>query len=194
MEPSRDGGDEALLKGAARGDRSAFDRFMEGHAAQVLRFITLHVRDPDGAEDVLQETFLAAWRGASAFRGPGSARPWLLSIARRAAIRHGRRRAGEPQEPASLDEVPLGVLAREAGWGDDPAREERRLEVKELVEAGFSALAPEDREILLLRDLEGFSGEETAALLDLSLPAVKSRLHRARLRFMTRIRELDHGT
>lgn len=194
MSPPGDGGDEALLERAARGDRGAFDRFMDGHAAPVFRFITLHVRDSDTAEDVLQETFLAAWRGAASFRGPGSARSWLLSIARRAALRQGRKRAGEPRESASLDAVPLEVLAREAGWGDDPSGEERRLEVKELVEAGFAHLAPEDREILLLRDLEGFSGEETAALLGLSLPAVKSRLHRARLRFMTRIRELDHGT
>lgn len=194
MEPPADGGDPVLLQRAAGGDRRAFDRFMDGHAAHVLRFITLHVRDADRAEDVLQETFLAAWRGAGGFRGPGSARSWLLSIARRAALRQGRTRAGEPRDAAPLDQVPLGVLAREAGWGVDPGREERRLEVKELVEAGFDHLDPHDREILLLRDLEGFSGEETAELLGLSLPAVKSRLHRARLRFMTRIRELDDGT
>lgn len=194
MSPPGDGGDEVLLARTALGDREAFDRFMDAHAAPVFRFITLHVGDSDAAEDVLQETFLAAWRGASSFRGPGSARSWLLSIARRAALRQGRKRAGEPRNSASLDAVPLDVLAREAGWGNDPSGEERRLEVKELVEAGFAHLAPEDREILLLRDLEGFSGEETAALLGLSLPAVKSRLHRARLRFMTRIRELDHGT
>ena len=193
---SRDllGEDAELLRRAGLGEGEAFDAFMERHAAPVFRFIVLHAREPDRAEDVLQETFLAAWRGAGSFRGPGSARSWLLSIARRAALRDGRLRAGEPVTSVSLDSVPLDVLAREAGWGDDPGGEERRLEAKELVEAAFAALSPEDAEVLVLRDLEGFSGEEVADLLGVSLAAVKSRLHRARLRFMTRIRELDHGT
>jgi len=186
--------DPALLRRASGGDRESFDAFMERHAAPVFRFVALHVREPDRAEDVLQETFLAAWRGAGSFCGPGSARSWLLSIARRAALREGRLRAGEPVTSLALDSVPLDVLAREAGWGGDSGGEERRLEAKELVEAAFVALSPDDAEILVLRDLEGFSGEEVADLLGVSLAAVKSRLHRARLRFMTRIRELDHGT
>jgi len=186
--------DAVLLRRAGRGEREAFDAFMERHAAPVFRFVVLHVREPDRAEDVLQETFLAAWRGAASFKGEGAARSWLLSIARRAALRERRRRAGEPAVSISLDAVPLDVLAGEAGWGDDAATEERRLEARELVEAAFAALSPDDAEILLLRDLEGVPGEEVADLLGLSLAAVKSRLHRARLRFMTRIRELDHGT
>jgi RNA polymerase sigma-70 factor, ECF subfamily len=192
--PDPEGEDAHLLRRAGVGDREAFDAFMERHAAPVLRFVGLHVRETDRGEDVLQETFLAAWRGAGSFRGPGSARSWLLSIARRAALREGRHRAGNPVTSFSLDSVPLDVLAREAGWGEDPGGEERRLEAKELVQAAFAALSPDDAEILVLRDLEGFSGEEVADLLGVSLAAVKSRLHRARLRFMTRIRELDHGT
>lgn len=176
---------EALARASA-GDREAFDSFMERHAAPVLRFIRLHQPDLQQAEDALQETFVAAWRGSAGFRGDGSARPWLLSIARRAVLRQGRRRAGEPAESLELD-----GLAEEAGWGSDPDGPLRALELRDLVEQGFRVLSPEDREILLLRDVEGFSGEEAGELLGLSLPAVKSRLHRARLRFMTRIRELD---
>lgn len=159
---------------------------MARHAAPVLRFIRLHVRDEARAEDALQETFVAAWRGAGGFRGGGSARPWLLSIARRAVLRQARGRHAQPSDPVELER-----LAVEAGWGSEVDGPLRGLEARDLVERGFEALSSEDGEILLLRDLEGFSGEETAELLGISLPAVKSRLHRARLRFMNRIRELD---
>jgi RNA polymerase sigma-70 factor, ECF subfamily len=179
--------DPGALSRASAGDREAFDAFMERHAAPVLRFIRLHQPDLAQAEDALQETFVAAWRGAGDFRGGGSARPWLLAIARRAVLRQGRRRVGEPDEAVELD-----GLAEEAGWGADRDGHLHALELRDLVEQGFRVLSPEDREILLLRDVEGFSGEEVGQLLGLSLPAAKSRLHRARLRFMTRIRELDH--
>lgn len=178
------------LRRTAGGDREAFERFVDRHEAGVLRYVRNVVADPDRAEDALQDTFVAAWRGAAGFRGEGSARAWLLTIARNAVRRQGRRRAGEPERF-----VPLDSLALTAGWGqpaadDDPAR---RLETRELVERGFRGLDAADREILVLRDLEGFTNEEAARTLGLSVAAVKSRLHRARLRFTGNLREVDHA-
>ena len=139
------------------------------------------------AEDALQETFLACWRSAGTFAGGDSARHWLLAIARNAARRLYRRKRGEPHEFVSLDE-----LGREAGWGggaaDPPLAPDDRAAARETLEAALMTLSAEEREVLILRDLEGFSGEETASLLHLTLPAAKSRLHRARLRLAAALR------
>lgn len=184
--------DADLLAAAAVGDEEAFAHLVERHGGAVLRYAESLVGSGVGAaEDVLQETFLAAWSAAARFRGEAGARGWLLAITRQKAMRHFRRRAGEPDHLTSLAE-----LGEAAGWAveEDPAdRALRRLDLQ----AALAALAVEDREILLLRDVEGLSGEEVAALLGLGLAAMKSRLHRARLRLMAamtpRLKGGTHG-
>lgn len=178
-------GDRELIRRAAAGDREAFERIVERHQAAVHRYIRSIVHQAAAAEDALQETFLAAWRAAGTFRGEGGARPWLLAIARHASARQFRRRAGEP-----ADTTPLEDLGREAGWGGeaDPEAQALRRERLEILSAALAALAPDDREVIVLRDLEGLTGEEAASVLGLELPALKSRLHRARLRFAARLR------
>lgn len=175
--------DAEALRRTAAGEPDAYDRLVERHQAAVHRYIRVHERDPDRAEDALQETFISAWRAADTFRGDGSARAWLLGIARNAVRRQHRRRAGEPDH-----HEPLQALAAAAGWGDPIGP---RVEARELVRKGFAALSDDDREILVLRDSEGFTGEEVAEMLQLSLPAVKSRLHRARLRFVAALKGVD---
>ena len=179
--------DADLLRRCAGGDREAFRPFMERHLPAVERFLRALGAEPDRLDDAAQETFVAAWRHASGFRGE-DARPWLLGIARNALRRTARRRAGEPST-----HLPLEELAREAGWGSDDEMA-RHLVARETVRAGFAGLEPTDREILVLRDLEGFTGSEAADLLGISLAAQKSRLHRARLRFMASVRARVHAT
>lgn len=181
--------DVELLRKTASGDHSTFEVLVERHEGAILRFIRSISRDTGRVEDALQETFIAAWKAAGEFRGTGSARGWLLGIARHVVSRQYRRHAGEPSE-----HVPLHDLGVEAGWGEDaPHSLSKRLENRDLVEQGFKGLSSEDQEILILRDLEEFSAEEVAKTLGLSLAAVKSRLHRARLRFMANVREKTHG-
>lgn len=181
--------DVEILRKTASGDHSGFEVLVERHEGAVLRFIRGISRDPGRVEDALQETFIAAWKGAGEFRGAGSARGWLLGIARHIISRQYRRHAGEPSEHLSLPE--LGI---EAGWGEvAPDSLSKRLENRDLVEQGFKGLSPDDQEILILRDLEDFSADEVATALGLSLAAVKSRLHRARLRFMANVRGKTHG-
>jgi RNA polymerase sigma-70 factor (ECF subfamily) len=176
------------LRRTAAGDACAFERFVERHEASISRFLTNVLDDPAAAEDALQETFLAAWRAARRFRGESSVRTWVFAIARNAASRHYRRRDRVAEE-ATLDE--LGVLA---GWGADDEAGVRRVADRQLVAIGFRGLGPEEREVLVLRDFEGFSGQECADMLGLSLPALKSRLHRARLRFVGNLRrEMRYG-
>ncbi|MBW2527540.1 MAG: sigma-70 family RNA polymerase sigma factor [Deltaproteobacteria bacterium] len=175
------------LEDAARGRREAFTRVVERHQDAVFRLARALTPSEQEAEDVLQETFLSAYRHADAFRGEAAVRTWLLTIARRAAARQSRRRAGEPRDHAPLSE--LGVAA---GWGaeSDPEQQASDAERRRALDKALAALAPTDRAVIVLRDLEGMTGPAAAEVLGLTLPAVKTRLHRARLRLMA---ELHHG-
>jgi RNA polymerase sigma-70 factor, ECF subfamily len=190
-QPAEGLSDGALLARTANGDRAAFDLIVDRHRASVFRLARLLVPQQHEAEDVLQQAFLAAWRSASQFRGDASLRTWLLTITRHTALRMRERRHREP-----IDETPLDELGRAAGWGGpDPEALALASERRELLAAAFEALTPEDREVITLRDLEGLSGEQTAALLGVGLAAMKSRLHRARLALAVRVRnEVSRAT
>lgn len=179
--------DQILLSQAASGDASAFEAFVLCHREAVWRFTRSLTRDVGAAEDALQETFLSAWRSSASFRGGGSALGWLLSIARHAVYRQHKGRAGEPERMESLAE-----LGEAAGWGADFDPLDA-LMVKDEVGRALARLPVEDRELLLLREVEGLSNEDCAGLLGLGVRALKSRLHRARLRFVAQLRGEHHG-
>jgi len=179
--------DPELLSQVAVGDAQAFEAFVIRHREAVWRFVRSMTRDAGAAEDVLQETFFSAWRSSASFRGDGSALGWLFTIARNAVYRQHRGKAGEPEQMESLAE-----LGEAAGWGADPDPLDA-LVVKDEVGRAFARLIVEDREVLLLREVEGLTNEECARLLGLGLPALKSRLHRARLRFVAHLRGEHHG-
>jgi RNA polymerase sigma-70 factor, ECF subfamily len=176
--------DETLIARTAAGDPTAFDRLVRRHQAAVYRFARAAAPADDDAVEILRETFLAARRAASRHRDETSARPWLLALARQAIDRR-RPRSRE------ADLTPLRELARAAGWqsGGDGAIDESGP----AVEAAFAALPPEDREILTLCDREYFTVDEAARVTGLSDAAVRTRLHRARLRLLARLREDAHG-
>lgn len=186
--PTEGRADAELICAAAEGSAPAFDRLVERHQSAVYRFARALVADPAAAEDVLQETFLAAWRHAATYRGEASVRGWLLTIARHQAFRLRRAR---PLEPA--EEAPLERLALAAGFATEggPERAAMAAQRRERVAAALAALSAEEQEVLLLRDVEEFSGDETAGTLGVTLPAMKSRLHRARLHLAARLREED---
>ena len=143
------------------------------------------IRNDDAAEDALQETFLAAYRGAGGYRGEGRVRSWLLTIARNSAMRSVR-----AQPALEVDETGLDALGLEAGWGEppDPERLAESSERRAALRSALAELSPEDRAVIVLHDLEGLSGPETAQVLGLPLAATKSRLHRARLRLLATLR------
>ena len=151
---------------------------MDRHAASVYRFLVSRQAASDDAEDALQECFVSAWRSAATYRGSDSARGWLFSIARNALRRHHRRKAGEPEEME-----PLEKLGERAGWGAT-SDFSVRFEAEDELEWAMGQLSRCEREAVALRDLEGLTGEEAAEALGLSLAAMKSRLHRGRLRLM----------
>ncbi len=178
--------DAALLERSANGDAGAFAEFVALHQDSVFRFLRTLTHEQADAEDAMQEAFVSVWKNAAAYRGGRTARPWLFSIARNALRRQYRRRAGEPEQTEPLDS-----LGAQAGWGTgDQASLLNALADRDLLTRALVSLSTSDREILVMRELEGFSGEEAAELLELSVPAVKSRLHRARLRFMASLRRI----
>ncbi len=159
--------------------------FMERHDAAVHRFLTSLNAAPDEVDDALQECFVAAWRSAETFGGSASARGWLFTIARNALRRRHRRRVGEPSDPTSLEE-----LGERAGWGA-PDTILDSIGARETLLWALDRLSDEEREVVVLRDVEGFSGQETAEILGLQTAAMKSRLHRARLRLLAALRERE---
>jgi len=175
--------DAELLRLAAAGDEGAFARFVERHQAGVWRRALALTADASDAEDLLQETFLAAWRSAAAFRG-GSARSWLLTIAVHAWQRLGRKAA---RLQLAGDDESLDALALRAGWGGGEDEPDDRVPI---VQQAFARLSVDDRRLLTLRDIEESSGEAVAELLGLTLAAMKSRLHRARLRLAAAYEEV----
>jgi len=183
--------DVLLLERGAAGDERAFGVLVDRHGGAVRRYVRGLVSDDAAADDVLQQTFLDAYRGAAGFRAESQVRTWLFRIARNAAWHHRKREARfQPVEEAEVESLlELGVSA---GWGAaDPELLALRASRRESLWAAIQTLEPSDREIVLLRDVEEISGEDVAGLLGLSLAAMKSRLHHARLRLAAALRAAD---
>jgi len=165
---------DAVLEAARAGDRAALDQLVLTHRHGVYRYGLQVCRTTEDAEDAVQETLWAATRAIKTFRGTAtSIASWLFTIVRRECLRllEGHRR-----DPVMLEDE-LEIF----GGDDDP---ERRLDAQrraELLSAALAELAPLHREVILLRDIQELSAPEAAARLGISIDALKSRLHRARI-------------
>jgi len=182
--------DATLLARIAKHDTQALEQLFMRHHAGMHRYAVMTSHDTMAADDALQETFVAVWKHASDFRGTTSARGWLYTIARNAVRRQFRKRAGKEQV------VSLETLGAEAGWGDIAANDRvaAAIEDRERVHKALATLSEDDREVISVVDVEALSLEEAATALDLGLAALKSRLHRARLRFVAALaKEEDHA-
>ena len=162
--------DMMLVWAMAHGDEKALDELYARHGASLLVYLIGRMGDRQLAEDVLQEVMLAAWKGASRFRGESKVRTWLLAIARHRAINAQR---GHRLPCTRLDETiatsdvgPLDALVR------DVERDETRMALQEL--------PPDQQETLELIFYHGLSGPEVAAIQGVAPGTVKSRLHRAK--------------
>jgi RNA polymerase sigma-70 factor, ECF subfamily len=165
--PSRDLPTEAMLVARAlRGDEVAVEALVRTAAPAALAAARRVTGDASLAEDACQEAFLRAFRALGKFRPEASFRAWLRTIAVRCAIDVMRRR--RPESP--LPPEPPG------------APEDSRHEDADLLRAALAALSPVEREILLARELEGVDDREIARRLDMSVTAVRVRIHRARRR------------
>lgn len=163
-----------------------------------VRRLTHAVLGSASGQDATQETFLRALASLETFDpARGGVRSWFLGIARNVAFE--ALRAQRRVELGSTAELALFELAQGAGWGaepsdrDSPEREAMRAETQDQMLRALASLTPEDREVLILRDFEGLDGECAARVLAIDVVAMKSRLHRARLRLMATMRSLEEG-
>ncbi len=163
----------------------AFDKLYRDHVDLVYRYAYRLCGEAESAKDLVQETFLNAYRGLQQFRSDAKASTWLYTIASRACFRMRRKRKGAPEHELSLEDfVPTSEGEFRLQIPIEGMTPEEALENKELREAleqAINKLPRKYRMPLVLRDMEGLSAAEAAAVMGLSERAVKSRLHRARL-------------
>jgi RNA polymerase sigma-70 factor, ECF subfamily len=172
---------DTLLAAAQAGDLDALNQLVAAHRQGVYRFGLQVCRTTEDAEDAVQETLWAATRAIRSFRGTASSiASWLFAIVRRECLRliEGRRRA-----PVGLDGTEVDLAADLA----DPEQAIVGQRRGELLAAALADLDPLHREVILLRDIRGLSAPEAAAHLGISLEALKSRLHRARVRLRDQV-------
>ncbi len=174
----------AFLARLQAGDAQAFRALFEAHADRLYRLALSLVRDPARAEDVVQETFLAALTHLGKFEGRARLSTWLYRVAYNASLSQLRQRVDDelPDEgEASEDGLPIPMPRTLVDWDLTPEAVLGNREARAQLEAAIASLPESQRAVFLLRDVEGFSTADTAEALGLSEGAVKVRLHRARL-------------
>ncbi len=175
--------DRALLTRLQAGDKSACAECIERHAPEVYRLALRLMRSEAEAEEVVQETFLSAFKAIDAFEGRSSLSTWLYRIAHNAALMRLRRAEPDtvPVDAPDLDGDGVQVPRQLFDWCCLPEQDYDTAEARQELELAIRELPEKLRAVFVLRELEGLSTEATAEALDLSLEAVKTRLHRARL-------------
>lgn len=165
--------------------QNAFDTLYRDHVDLMYRYASRLCGETEAAKDLVQETFLNAYRGFKRFRGDARISTWLYTIASRACLRMRRRRKGEPDHELSLEEfVPTndGELRLQIPVEDlSPEQVLHNKQLRQALNEAIDRLPPKYKMVLVLRDMEGLSAKEVGTIMGLQERAVKSRLHRARL-------------
>lgn len=173
-----------LVAAARKGDTQAFTTLANQYSRNIYRLAFNITRNNEDAEDVLQEAFLKAYTKLDKFQGNSRFYTWLVRIAVNEALMKLRKRKSD--RTVSLDEpveTDVSEIVREVkDWGDNPEQTYAKTELHEILSLAIDTLEPAYRTVFVLRDVENLSTEETAESLGLSVPAVKSRLLRARLK------------
>jgi RNA polymerase sigma-70 factor (ECF subfamily) len=173
---------------AQAGDSSAFDELVLRYADKVHRLTSKVLRHTEDAEDAMQEAFLSAYRNLNRFEGKSQFSTWLYRIAMNAALMRLRKRRHQTvsiEQPADREESQ--VTLQLADWSRTPVDDVLSEELRSVLEKAVDTLPEELAQVFLLREVEGVSNAEAAEILDLSVPAVKSRLHRARIQLRDRL-------
>jgi RNA polymerase sigma-70 factor, ECF subfamily len=182
--------DEAVLVTQSKeGDSRAFNELVRRYESKIFRLAQHITQNREDAEDVLQESFLKAYEHLDQFKGDSKFYTWIVRIAVNQALMKLRRR--KTSKAVSLDEqIDTGedtVVREIAAWGEDPEERFSREELGSILDEAIQSLDPPYRSVFVLRDIEELSTEETAEALSLSVPAVKSRLLRARLQLREKL-------
>lgn len=181
--------ESALVVKAQAGDVAAFTELISRYERKIYR-LAKHITESDeDAEDVLQESFLKAYEHLDGFQGNSKFYTWLVRIAVNEALMKLRKRKSD--KTVSLDDNGSDgdepVIREIAVWDGNPEQRYSSEELRGILDTAIQNLKPSFRTVFVLRDVEELSTEETASMLNLSIPAVKSRLLRARLELRERL-------
>jgi RNA polymerase sigma-70 factor, ECF subfamily len=178
VEPA--GETERLIERARNGDTRAFEDLARREERALYRHALRIVGTTTDAEDVVQDALFSAWRSISSFQGL-SFRAWLFRIATNRALDHLRSRKRRPELPLDPPENDEVTWAEPAAPGPELSQIAGDREALAVVEEALETLPAEQRNALLLRDVEGFAYEEIAVITSVEIGTVKSRIHRGRL-------------
>ncbi len=181
--------ESALVQRAKRGETEAYSELVRKYENKVFRLAKNITQNDEDAEDVLQDAFVKAYEHLDDFHEQSKFYTWLVRIAVNEALMRLRKRKTDRTVP--LDEpVDTGeetVVREIAVWDDNPEEKYGTTEIRRILDEAIQSLKPAFRTVFQLRDIEELSTEETAQLLGLSIPAVKSRLLRARLQLREKL-------
>ena len=186
-EPASD--ELELVTRSRAGDTGAFSTLLRRYEGKIFRLAMNITQNREDAEDVLQEAFFKAYEHLDQFQGNSKFYTWVVRIAVNQALMKLRKRKSD--RTVSIDEqIDTGedtVVREIAAWDPDPEERYSQDELHGILNEAISELAPIYKTVFTLRDVDGLSTEETAEVLDLTVPAVKSRLLRARLQLRDRL-------
>ncbi len=168
-----------LIELAKNGDRKALTELVKMYEQTVYNFSFKMCRNKDRAEHTMQETFLSMVKSLNQFSGQSKLSTWLYRVVANHCLMLAR--TENKYGYTSIDDDDSMIEEKSiADWKITPDKITENNELKQMLDESIKKLAPEYRVVFLLRDVEGLSTEETAKIVELSVPAVKSRLHRAR--------------
>lgn len=174
-----------LARRLMTGDAQAFDRFVEHFRAKIFQYTWLMCGHREDAEEVAQDTLLKVFESFDQLREPERVRPWVFRIAKNACLMKRRKSIFAPSHELSLDQFMPSkdgeAKLQIADWSNLPDDQLLRSELTTVLERAIGELPENYRSVILLRDMEALSTQETAQVLDMTEDAVKTRLHRARL-------------
>lgn len=191
----RSASDADLVLAAQAGENRAFDELVVRYRDKVFRLSYKILRHEDDASEALQDAFLSAFRGLKNFKAESTFSTWLYRIATNASLmKYRKRRAGHvslEQSQTTGDEA--GEALQLPDWSTQPLDELLGAETREAMSEGIALLPEDDREVFQMRDILEMSNAEVAEKLGLTVAAVKSRLHRARLRLRDHLNRYFRG-
>lgn len=168
-----------LIKKAQGGDKPALAKLVKEYQQTVYNFAFKMCRNKDKAEHTMQETFLSMVKNLKQFTGKSKLSTWLYTVVSNNCLMLAR--SSKKHDYSSIDDEDSLVDENNlVEWKITPEKMTENNELKSVLDEAIMKLSPEYRVVFLLRDVEGLSTEETGKITELSVPAVKSRLHRAR--------------
>ncbi|HOJ40330.1 MAG TPA: sigma-70 family RNA polymerase sigma factor [bacterium] len=171
-----------LVQRAKSGDNKAFEQLMLMNQGKIYNLGLKLLRNREDAADLLQETFIKAYQNLGEFEGKSSFSTWIYRIATNFALMKLRQRKTRNVSLETMADQARSTYNREIlDWSDNPQAHLKNQELKMLLEAAITSLPPKYKTVFILHDIEGLPLARVAEILSLSIPAVKTRIHRSRL-------------